>query len=85
MTRVEQVLGQFLDRAEALADVVDFWRPLPALPSPLAPIVAVSAALTAGLLAGIAVGAMVILLVVLVALQFLMTEVLGLTIETNRR
>lgn len=85
MQEFYRVLSQILDKTEALAGIVDFWRPDLPLPAIVAPLAAISAAIVAALLAGVSVAALGVLIAAMLGLQFLLTEILGVTVELPRR
>lgn len=78
-------LATWLSRAGVgftiLGYAVDFWRPTIPLPNLVAPLSALAAALAAALLSGVAVSALITLIAALLALQYLLVEVLGLSVD----
>ena len=78
----EQLASLVSTGAWSAGKVIGFWQPIAPIPTLLAPLTALAAALAAALLAGIAIGSLGLLIVAILALEYLLVEVLGLTIDS---
>ena len=80
-----QLLEQAFAGAGAARRMLAFWGPVVDARALMAPLLAVASVLVLALLTGVAIGTLSTLVFTLAALYLLLTEVFGISIESNLR